>query len=82
MNFAVNKLSFPLVAHTAYSNARFDSYALLKTGQGAGQLDISCCKLQPYVRALFVVVDALGPCSTCQIGKRFCCTAFLRVSTV
>jgi hypothetical protein len=31
MNFAVNKLSFPQVAHTAYSNARFGSYALLKT---------------------------------------------------
>jgi hypothetical protein len=32
---ADNELSFPLVTHTAYSNARFDSYGILKSGQGA-----------------------------------------------
>jgi hypothetical protein len=32
---AVNELSFPLVTHTAYSDARFDSYRALKTGQSA-----------------------------------------------
>jgi hypothetical protein len=29
---AVNKLRFPLVTHMAYSDARFDSYAILKLG--------------------------------------------------
>jgi hypothetical protein len=32
---AVNKLSFPLVTHMAYSDARFDSYVILKSGRGA-----------------------------------------------
>jgi hypothetical protein len=32
---AVNKLSFPLVTHLAYSDARFDSYKILKSGRGA-----------------------------------------------
>jgi hypothetical protein len=31
----VNKLSFPLVTHTTYSDARFDSYKILKSVQGA-----------------------------------------------
>jgi hypothetical protein len=31
----VNKLSFLLVTHMAYSDARFDSYRILKSGQGA-----------------------------------------------
>jgi hypothetical protein len=35
MKFAINKLSFPLVTHVAYSDARFDSYGILKSGQGA-----------------------------------------------
>jgi hypothetical protein len=35
---AVNELSFPLVTHMAYSNARFDSYAILKPGRGAEKL--------------------------------------------
>jgi hypothetical protein len=30
-----NELRFLLVTHMVYSNARFDSYGLLKTGQGA-----------------------------------------------
>jgi hypothetical protein len=33
--FAVNELIFPLVTQTAYSAARFDSYRILKSGQGA-----------------------------------------------
>jgi hypothetical protein len=33
--FAINKLSFPLVTHTADSDARFDGYRILKSGQGA-----------------------------------------------
>jgi hypothetical protein len=30
-----NKLSFPLVTHTVNSDARFGSYGILKSGQGA-----------------------------------------------
>jgi hypothetical protein len=33
--FVINELSFPLVTHTAYFDARFDSYRILKSGQGA-----------------------------------------------
>jgi hypothetical protein len=29
---AINELSFPLVTHTASSDARFDSYGILKLG--------------------------------------------------
>jgi hypothetical protein len=29
---AVNELTFPLVTHTAYSDARFDSYGILQSG--------------------------------------------------
>jgi hypothetical protein len=29
---AVNELRFPLVTHTAYSDAWFDSYEILKSG--------------------------------------------------
>jgi hypothetical protein len=32
---AINKLSFPLVTHMAYSDARFDSYVILKSERGA-----------------------------------------------
>jgi hypothetical protein len=35
MKIAVNELSFSLVTHTNYSDARFDSYGILKSGQGA-----------------------------------------------
>jgi hypothetical protein len=31
----VNELSFPLVAHMAYSDARFDSYGISNSGRGA-----------------------------------------------
>jgi hypothetical protein len=31
-----NELSSPLVTHTVYSNALFDSYEILKSGRGAG----------------------------------------------
>jgi hypothetical protein len=31
----VNELSFPLVTHTTYSDARFDSYGILNSRQGA-----------------------------------------------
>jgi hypothetical protein len=30
-----NKLRFTLVTHTVYSDARFDSYGILKSGRGA-----------------------------------------------
>jgi hypothetical protein len=33
--FVINELNFPLVSHTAYSDAQFDSYGILKSGQGA-----------------------------------------------
>jgi hypothetical protein len=29
---SVNELRFPLVTHTAYSDAQFDSYGILKSG--------------------------------------------------
>jgi hypothetical protein len=32
---SVNELSFPLVTHSAYSDARFNSYGILKSGRGA-----------------------------------------------
>jgi hypothetical protein len=32
---SVNELIFPLVTHTAYSDSRFDSYEILKSGSGA-----------------------------------------------
>jgi hypothetical protein len=32
---SVNELSFPLVTHTVYSDARFESYVILKSGRGA-----------------------------------------------
>jgi hypothetical protein len=32
---AVNEVSFPLATHTAYSDAWFDSYEILKSGRGA-----------------------------------------------
>jgi hypothetical protein len=35
---AINELSFLLVTHTAYSDAPFDSYGRLKSGQGAEQI--------------------------------------------
>jgi hypothetical protein len=34
MKIAANELSFPLVTHTVYSDARFDSYGILKLVQG------------------------------------------------
>jgi hypothetical protein len=37
MKLAVNELSFPLDTHTAYFDARFDSYGLFNSGQGAEQ---------------------------------------------
>jgi hypothetical protein len=35
---SLNEHTFPLVTHTAYSDARFDSYAFLKLGQGDKQI--------------------------------------------
>jgi hypothetical protein len=32
---ADSELSFPLVTHMAFSDARFDSYGILKSGRGA-----------------------------------------------
>jgi hypothetical protein len=34
MKLAVNELNFPLVTRMTYYNARFDSYEILKSGQG------------------------------------------------
>jgi hypothetical protein len=34
-NVAINELRFPLVTHTVYSDARFESYGILKSEQGA-----------------------------------------------
>jgi hypothetical protein len=38
MEFAINELSFPLVTCTSNSDARFDSYGVLKSGQGTEQI--------------------------------------------
>jgi hypothetical protein len=35
---SVNELNFLLVTHTVYFDARFDSYGILKSGQGAEKL--------------------------------------------
>jgi hypothetical protein len=35
---AINELSFPLITHMVYSDARFDSYGILKQGQDAEQI--------------------------------------------
>jgi hypothetical protein len=35
---AINELRFPLVTHMTYSGVRFDSYGILKSGQGAEEL--------------------------------------------
>jgi hypothetical protein len=35
MKLVVNELIFPQVTHTTYFDARFDSYGILKPGQGA-----------------------------------------------
>jgi hypothetical protein len=35
IKFANNKLSFLLITHMVNSDARFDSYGILKLGQGA-----------------------------------------------
>jgi hypothetical protein len=32
--FVINELNFPPVTHTVDSDARFDSYGILKSGQG------------------------------------------------
>jgi hypothetical protein len=38
MKFSINELNFSLVTHTIDSKARFDSYGILKSGQGAEHL--------------------------------------------
>jgi hypothetical protein len=38
MKISVNELRFPLVTHTAHSNAWFHSYGVLKSEQGAEQI--------------------------------------------
>jgi hypothetical protein len=45
MEIAINELSFLLVTHMIYSDARLDSYGILESGQGVehflDRLDIS-----------------------------------------
>jgi hypothetical protein len=41
---ADNELSFPLVTHMAYSNARFGSYGILNSGRGAENFLDSLCR--------------------------------------
>jgi hypothetical protein len=38
MKNAINELIFPLVTHMAHSDAQFDSYGVLKSGQAAEQI--------------------------------------------
>jgi hypothetical protein len=42
---ADNELSFPLVTHMAYSDARFGNYGILKSGQGAENFLDRLCRL-------------------------------------
>jgi hypothetical protein len=42
---AYNELSSPLVTHMAYSDARFDSYEILKSGQGAENFLDRLCRM-------------------------------------
>jgi hypothetical protein len=47
---ADNELSFPLVTHMAYSDARFGSYGILKSGRGAENfLDRLCRPANDHV---------------------------------
>jgi hypothetical protein len=41
---AVNELSFPLFTHSAYSDARFDSYGILKSGWDAENFLYRLCR--------------------------------------
>jgi hypothetical protein len=41
---ADNELSFPLVTHMAFSDARFGSYEILKSGRGAGNFPNRLCR--------------------------------------
>jgi hypothetical protein len=41
---AVSELSFPLVTHMAYSDARFDSYGILNSGRGAENFLDKLCR--------------------------------------
>jgi hypothetical protein len=41
---ADNELSFPLVTHMAYSDARFGNYGILKSGRGAENFLDSLCR--------------------------------------
>jgi hypothetical protein len=40
-----NELSFPLVTHMVYSDARFGSYGILKAGRGAESFLVRLCRL-------------------------------------
>jgi hypothetical protein len=51
-----NELRFPLVTHTAYSDARFDSYGILKSGRGAENFLDRLCR--PANDQVLVVEDA------------------------
>jgi hypothetical protein len=41
---AVNEVSFLLVTHMSYSDARFDSYAILKSRRGAENFQDRLCR--------------------------------------
>jgi hypothetical protein len=53
-----NKLNFPLVTHMVHSKARFESYEILKLGQGnkhfLDRLDILMNGLEGHGMALFL----------------------------
>jgi hypothetical protein len=56
IKIAVNGLSFPLVTHMAYLNARFDSYGIWKSRRGAENFLDRLCK--PANDQVFVAEDA------------------------
>jgi hypothetical protein len=52
----VNEVSFSLVTHTAYSDARFDNYVILKSEQGAENFLDRLCR--PANDQVLVAEDA------------------------
>jgi hypothetical protein len=53
---SVSKVSFPLVTHTAYSDARFDRYGILNSGRGAENFLDRLCR--PANDQVLVAEDA------------------------
>jgi hypothetical protein len=62
-----NDLSFPLVTHVAYSDARFGSYGILKSGRGAENFLDRLCR-----PANDQVLRAEDACNLMRVIYKFC----------